>query len=298
MTASILVTGATGRLGQLVTSRLINSGDHVRVLTRRPEEARRLWGNAVEIALGSFEDPESLHTALEAIDKVFLLSPISSNLAAHQISLIDAAAEAGVRQIVKISGSDWTIANAHRSIAGAQHQRVEAHLARTRLARVILRPNAWMQVSLAPVVSAALEGRDLPGRYAGAAVSFIDINDIADVAARVLHAGLNLSEPLVLTGSKALTTSDIAGLVSAILRQPVGIDIEVQAASPGHTDVFAAQAVREFGALIAEGLAAPVTDTVERVLGRKPASLRHFFERQLAPALKTSSTAQGDIQWQ
>lgn len=298
MTASILVTGATGRLGRLVTSRLISSGDDVRVLTRRPEEARRLWGSAVEIATGSFEDRESLHSALEAIEKIFLLHPISANLADHQISLIDAAAEAGVRQIVKISGSDWTIVNAHRSIAGAQHQRVEAHLANTPLARAILRPNAWMQVSLVPVVAAALEGRDLPSRYAGAAVSFIDINDIADVAARVLHTGLNLNEPLVLTGAKALTASDIAGLVSGILRRPFGIDTEVPKTSPGHADPFAAQAVREFATLIAEGLAAPVTDTVERVLGRKPTSLRHFFELQLASALKRSSTAQGDIQWQ
>ncbi|MDO1583831.1 NmrA family NAD(P)-binding protein [Rhizobium oryzicola] len=298
MSSSVLVTGATGRLGQLVTRRLIYSGDRVRVLTRRPDEARRLWGDAVDIAQGDFQDRSSLMTALNGIDRFFLLSPINENLAAHQIALINAAADAGVRHIVKISGSIWTIENSARSRAGAQHRQVEAHLVERGLSHAVIRPNAWMQVSLAPVIAAALAGNDLPARYAGAAVSFIDISDIADVAARTLHAGLNVSEPLVLTGAKAFTSSDIAGLVSAILRRPVGIDPQAVALSPGHDDAFAAQAVREFGALIAEGLAAPVTDTVERVLGRKPVSLRRFLEQQLVPAKRQPEQAEGDIQWQ
>ncbi|WP_377296294.1 NmrA family NAD(P)-binding protein [Rhizobium sp. SGZ-381] len=290
MPSSILVTGATGRLGQLVTRRLIYSGDRVRVLTRRPDEAKRLFSGAVDIAQGDFGDRSSLMTALNGVERVFLLSPISANLGAHQTALIDAAVDAGVRHIVKISGSTWTIEHSDRSTAGAQHRKVEAHLAARGLSHAIIRPNAWMQVSLAPVIAAALAGRDLPGRYAGAAVSFININDIADVAARVLHSGLNVSEPLVLTGAKAFTTSDIAGLVSAILRRPVGIDTQAVAVSPGHDDAFAAQAVREFGALIAEGLAAPVTDTVERMLGRRPVSLRHVLEQALMPSKRNAET--------
>ncbi|MCJ8510449.1 NmrA family NAD(P)-binding protein [Rhizobium lemnae] len=298
MSSRILVTGATGKLGKLVTSRLIKNGDRIRVLTRRPDEARRLWGGSVEIAGGDVGNPQSLRASLQSIDRVFLLSPISESLAAHQIALIDAAADASVQHIVKISGSSWTIENAHRSRAGAAHSKVEAYLFGRGLSHAVIRPNAWMQVSLAPVVAAALAGRDLPGRYGGAAVSFIDFNDIADVAVHALRAGLHVSEPLVLTGGKAFTTSDIAGLVSTILRRPVGIDTQAAASSPGHDDAFATLAVPEFGALIAEGLAAPVTDTVERILGRKPVSVKRFLEQQLAPARSARETAEGDLQWQ
>jgi len=291
MTLSVLVTGATGRLGQLVVRRLLYSGDRVRVLTRRPDEAKRLWGDAVEIATGDFEDRASLRAGLKDVECVFLLSPISENLAIHQTALIDAAADAGARHIVKISGSAWTIENSARSSAGAQHGQVEAHLVKSGLSHAVIRPNAWMQVSLAPVVAAALAGRDLPGRYAGAAVSFIDINDIAEVAARMLHAGLNIREPLVLTGAEAFTTSDVAGLVSTILRRPIAIDTKALAASPGHEEAFATQAVREFGALIAEGLAAEVTDTVERVLNRQPASQLASFSS--TPAYACTQTCTG-----
>ncbi|SIQ95938.1 Uncharacterized conserved protein YbjT, contains NAD(P)-binding and DUF2867 domains [Rhizobium sp. RU35A] len=299
MAHTILVTGATGRLGQLVTRRLLDIGDRVRVLTRRPEEAVRLWGDQVDIAEGDFEDPRSLQVALRRVDRLFLLSPISQNLAAHQTALIDAAAEAGVSSIVKLSGSTWTIDNSARSIAGAQHRAAEAHLSARGIGHVILRPNAWMQVSLAPVVVAALSGRDLPNRYAGAAVSFIDVHDIAEVAARLLHAGTSVSGPQVLTGSRAYTARDVAGLVSTILRRPVGIEAGAGAPSPHGGDAFATRAVAEFATLIAEGLAAPVTETVERLLGRRPASLRHFLERQLAPLhTQAPRAAQGETQWQ
>lgn len=298
MTRPILVTGATGRLGQLLTRRLLDSADRVRVLTRRPDEAHRLFGDQVEVAVGDFGDRESLSKALQDIERLFLLSPISENLARHQAALIDAAADAKVRRIVKISGSDWTIAHAARSIAGSQHRQVEAHLAQSGIPHASLRPNAWMQVSLAPVVAAALKGDDLPSRYSGAPVSFIDANDIADVAARVLHAGATESGALVLTGPKALTPADIASLVSDILRRPVGISTQPAPSSHGG-DAFALKAVGEFGALIAEGVAAPVTDTVERILGRRPSSVRQFLARQLSAAVTQAAHERlGEAQWQ
>lgn len=42
MTVTILVTGATGKLGQRVVSRLLQKEAKVRVLTRRGEDALKL----------------------------------------------------------------------------------------------------------------------------------------------------------------------------------------------------------------------------------------------------------------
>ncbi|PZR48266.1 MAG: nucleoside-diphosphate sugar epimerase, partial [Stutzerimonas stutzeri] len=115
MAATILVTGATGRLGQRVVSRLLQKQAEVRVLTRRREDALQLWGDRVEIVEGNFSDTASLKEAARGIDRVFLLSPIGETLAADQKTIIDAALSARVSRIVKISGSDWTIKNAGRS---------------------------------------------------------------------------------------------------------------------------------------------------------------------------------------
>ena len=49
MPQSILVTGATGRLGRLVVKRLIDLGQPVRAFTRRPEIALSLFGEKIEV---------------------------------------------------------------------------------------------------------------------------------------------------------------------------------------------------------------------------------------------------------
>lgn len=75
MASTILVTGATGKLGQRVVSRLLQNHAEVRVLTRRREDALKLWGDRVDISEGNFSDPASLKEAARGIDRLFLLSP-------------------------------------------------------------------------------------------------------------------------------------------------------------------------------------------------------------------------------
>lgn len=45
----VLITGATGRIGQDVTRHLLAAGARVRVLTRRPHRARELFADRTEI---------------------------------------------------------------------------------------------------------------------------------------------------------------------------------------------------------------------------------------------------------
>lgn len=52
-----LITGATGKLGRVLTPKLIAEGHRIRVLTRRPETARELYGDKVEISEGTFLYP-------------------------------------------------------------------------------------------------------------------------------------------------------------------------------------------------------------------------------------------------
>lgn len=296
MAVDILVTGATGRLGKLVVPRLLDAGKTVRVLTRRPQEAIGLWGDKVEVAQGDFTDPAEVKDAARGADKLFLLSPISETLITHQTAAIDAAKDAGVARIVKISGSDWTLRNADRSISGAAHAAVEVHLVASGIAHAIVRPNAWMQVALAPVVVAAGKGEDLPSRYGHAAVSYIDAQDIADVAVHALLDDTVSSDPLILTGAEALTVHDIARIAARILQRALGVSAASSAALPTHIDTFERRAIGEFVSLIGEGLAAPVTQTVSRITGNPPRRLEEFLRRHLVSA-ETQNDPKGEKTW-
>jgi uncharacterized protein YbjT (DUF2867 family) len=297
MTATILVTGATGKLGQRVVSRLLQKEAKIRVLTRRGEDAVKLWGDRVDISEGNFSDPASLKEASRGIDTVFLLSPIGETLEADQNAVIDAALSAGVSRIVKISGSDWTIANATRSISGAAHAEVEKRLVESGIAHTVLRPNAWMQVALEPVVAALRKGEDVPARFGDAAVSFIDADDIADVAVQALTASAPVSGALVLTGGEALTALEIARIAARILHRPVGVSHDAAPAFPPHIGAFEQKAIGEFGQLIREGLAASVNDTIHQITGRLPRSVEDYLRARLAATTPQGDHSEGEKTW-
>lgn len=283
MTGSILVTGATGRLGRIVVQLLLERGEHVRAFTRRPSVANSLFGSDVEIAVGDFNEPASLARALTSVDKVLLLSPISEKLARDQIAVIDAAEQSGVARIVKISGSDWTIDPAGQSISGDAHAEVESHLEASSIENVSLRPNGWMQVSLPLLIAQAKSGDTLFSPYADAGVGMIDARDIAAVAVNQLLAAKVEPAPLVLTGSQIVTARDIAGIASRILGRKISLTDQRPAnAIPPHApESFEGRAVAQFMTLIKAGRAAQTCDTVSRLLGRAPRTVEDFLTQHL-----------------
>ena len=279
MLGSILVPGATGRLGRIVVRALLDQGQPVRALTRRPQVATSLFGQRLEIAEGDFAEPRSLDRALSSVDRILLLSPLSEWLIDHQVALVEAAERQGVRRVVKISGSSWTIESADRSIAGNAHRTVERRLVGGAIESVSIRPNAWTQASLPPQIARARSGQSIVTLCGDAAVSYVDARDIADVAIAQLLAEEISPDPLVLTGAEALDIRALADLLSVHVRRPVAWTSESPTRSWSLT--FEQRTIAEFLALIGEGRAAPVTTTVERVLGRPPRSVADFLSEQL-----------------
>src|SRR3954471_8909948 len=66
-----LVTGATGKIGNVVARQLVERGDEVVALVRDPAKARELLPSGVELARGDVADPASLRSAAEGIDGAF-----------------------------------------------------------------------------------------------------------------------------------------------------------------------------------------------------------------------------------
>ncbi len=67
MSDRVLVTGATGGVGQLVVARLIEKGMPVRVLTRGVERAQKMFEGKVEAIAADTRQPETLPPAMQEI---------------------------------------------------------------------------------------------------------------------------------------------------------------------------------------------------------------------------------------
>lgn len=63
----VLVAGATGGVGQLVVSNLLEKGFKVRVLTRNPEKAQKMFNDRVEVAIGDIRDANTLPAAMQDV---------------------------------------------------------------------------------------------------------------------------------------------------------------------------------------------------------------------------------------
>ena len=122
----ILVTGATGIAGSQVVRALLEQRQDVRAFVRDPDKARGLFGDAADLAPGDFADPRSLRAALDGADVLFLSGADDPRRVEWETAAIDAAAEAGVRRIVKLSS---IVAEPGAPVAFWDwHGRIEQHL--------------------------------------------------------------------------------------------------------------------------------------------------------------------------
>lgn len=113
----VLVTGATGKIGNALTELLLDRGDHVVALVRDRARAAELLGGDVEIVLGDVTDPESLRFATAGAEAVFNCMGIFEQWTAEPDvfnrvnaegarNVAAAAREAGARRLVHTSTFD------------------------------------------------------------------------------------------------------------------------------------------------------------------------------------------------
>jgi uncharacterized protein YbjT (DUF2867 family) len=160
--AMILVVGGTGDLGGRIVRRLIEGGQEVRCVVRAGSDASALREMGASIVTGDLVDAESLEVACEGVDVVVAsATAIGRRLAGAKgpkireadelgmASLIQAAETSGVRRFVYVS-----YAGADRSL-GTPLERAkvatERRLAASPMRRVVVRPDAFQDLHLAPI---------------------------------------------------------------------------------------------------------------------------------------------------
>ncbi|SEK86096.1 NAD(P)H-binding protein [Streptacidiphilus jiangxiensis] len=227
----ILVTGATGRVGREVVRLLADRGP-VRALVRSPERLAALGpcGAGVEVAVGRYEQPETIAAALRGIRRAFLVT--TDPFRPDDEVFLGEARRAGVEHVVKLSALAAAEEDAQDLISRRQRAAEQA-LRTSGLGWTLLRPRAFMSNSLAWADDIRSTGV-VSALHGDAPAAVIDPRDVAEAAVHALTQARCVDTALALTGPEALSARERTARLAGLLGRPLGFrELTVEEARAG-----------------------------------------------------------------
>jgi uncharacterized protein YbjT (DUF2867 family) len=218
---TVLISGATGKIGRLLVTDLLRRGIPLRALTRAPGAARLPQG--VEVLEGDLASmPEA---GFAGVDAAFVFP------AGGVDAFVERAVGAGVQRFVVLSSLAVSGRSARdaRSASAAHHRVVEEAVTGRTEGWTILRPGAFANnlLSWAHPVRAGLPVR-MP--YATSSQVLVHEADIAEAAATVLAEPGHAGRVYELTGPESLTRVEQLGAVAAAIGREVPfVEVEPEA---------------------------------------------------------------------
>lgn len=287
--STLLVTGASGQLGQRVLHHLLETlqiaPDRIVAASRHPDKLTDLAQRGVALRRCDFDNPASMVEAFEGIDRVLLISTDVLDRPGHRLAqhraAIAAAEKAGVQHLVYTSmpepeGSPIPFA--------VDHQGTEAAMAASTLPGWTVLRNNWyfenLYMSLPHILAtgqwhtAAEEGR----------LAHIARDDLAKAAAFALASGTG-KRTYNLSGSRAYTTTEMADLLGHAAGKPIQVNpVPLEAIVQGMMHAgLPENLARTFAAIhtnIALGRLAQVTNDFKALTGDAPQSFEAWVETQ------------------
>jgi len=280
---TILVTGATGQLGQGVVTHLSRRAKDTTIaaLARSRDKAVGLFPGHVEVRLGDYADPSSLASAFKGVDTlVFISANAFTDVVSLHKNVIEAAVDAGVKHILytaiqRAPGSTFEISQ----VTEWDGATLEA-LVKSGIPHTILRNTLYMD-ALPWMLGNDFEGGLLaPAGHTKAALASRD--DLAEAAAILALDGSSAGTSYTLGGSTTVSLDDIAMIIGKATSRDVRyIDTPVstfvaERVKAGTPD-FVAAFMAEWFQAVAAGEFSEVTGDLEAILGRKPVTPETFL---------------------
>lgn len=278
-TSNLLITGATGSVGTQLIKILANSEVSFRALVRNNDQASLMQNlPQAEVAIGDLSDADSLNRALQGIEKAFLLTNSSEQSEQLQLNFVNAAHKAGVKHIIKLSQLAANEASPVRFLR--YHAVVENKIKELGIDYTFLRANLFMQGLIAFQHFIKYDGK-FYGSLGNAAVSAVDVRDIAAVGAKALTEPGHENKTYNITGPESITHNKMAEILSNVLEKEITyINLSPEqmqgALAAAGFPAWQIGGLMEDYAHYARGEAAEVFSTVANITGRQATSFEQF----------------------
>ncbi|EFL13046.1 NAD(P)H-binding protein [Streptomyces sp. C] len=270
----IVVTGATGNVGQELVRILVGAGERVTGVSRRPGRLPE----GVRHVRADLGDPQALEPALAGAEALFLLVA-----GEDPRGVLGLARAAGVRRVVLLSSQG----------AGSRPEVYRHPVAFEEAVRdsglewTVLRSGGLNSNAFAWAGSIRAE-RTASAPFGDVGLPTVDPADVAEVAAAVLIRGGHAGRTYDLTGPARVTPRERAAAIGEALGAPVRFIEQTPAEARAQMLAFMPEPVVE-GTLAILGRPLPAelvtSPDVERVLGRAPRTFAQWAART-APAFR------------
>ena len=279
----ILITGATGNVGEAVIKSLVTSKADIEILAgaRKALPKRYPYSSPAVIAVRfDFDVIETIRLALEQTDILFLLRPPQiADAKKYFEPVIDLAEENRVEHVVFLS------------VQGAEensfipHHKIEKLISKSSLDFTFLRPAYFMQ-NFTTSLKKDLVENDLIYLPAGRAkFTLIDVDDIGRTAAELLiHPMTHQNKAYDLTNNEQLSFSEMAHYLSE------GLGRKIKYKSPNLLSFFLKKKRENIPTTMILVMimlhflprfkkTPPTSDWVQKITGQEPRSFAEFVQK-------------------
>ena len=275
----ILITGATGHLGGVIIQHLLQKlpAHELAAFVRDTGKAAHLTREGISLRTGNYNDTGSLDNAMQGIDNVLLIAggDAANGLQQHQ-NVVDAAKKAKVRCIAYTSRS-LKDRNALANQLMIRHFQTEDYIKASGLNYILFRNILYMDTIPLFTGPAVMDtGIALP--TGDGKVAFALRSEMGEAIANVLAQPGFDKQVYTFTGSTAYSFRDVAESLTTLSGKTVGYtpvepsDFASRMKQRGIPDAQV-QRMLDFMTDIKNGQEEAISPDLERILGRKPASL-------------------------
>ncbi len=291
----LLVTGASGHLGQRVLELLLEAkAGTIIAATRSPEKLASFADKGVIVREADFDDPASLAKAFAGVDRLLLISTdaIGRRVPQH-LNAVKAANDAGVKHIIYTSivnpGALAPI------VIAPDHLATENAIIDSKMGYTLLRNNIYMDM-LPGTLARAIQMGSLFAASGNGKIGYISREDCAQAAAAALASSFEGRRALDITGPEALSQYDVAKIASDVSGKtvtyvPVGIEDVVNGMVGAGLPRPVAEIFASFDTATAQGNLDVVTNSFEELTGHKPMSVAEFISAHRAELTQAASSA-------
>lgn len=280
----VLVTGASGNVGGYVAKYLIKDGHDVVAGGTNVEKLQRKFGDKVKSVFFDFTDSKTFLSALEDVDRVFIMRPPLLGKPEDLKPFVEALKSKSGMKLVSFL-----------SLIGVEnnpvppHHKIEKYIEQAGLPYCHIRPSFFMQ-NISGIHAFEIKYFDrIVVPVKGALTSFIDAEDIGEITAKVLsEPEKHQNRGYSITGPEAIDYYTVSKILSEELGRKIVYAnpkpsfakkywIEVRGLDKGYSTVMGLLYM-----MTRMGTAKKTTTTFEDVMGKKPQTFRQFAKKNLS----------------